>query len=250
MATLVLVHGAWHGGWCWRRLTPLLRGAGHEVYVPTLTGLGERAHLLSPAVGLDTHAQDVVGVLEYEALDRVVLVGHSYGGMVITAVAQQAAARLAHLVYLDAFVPRDGECLLDLLGEKGRDATLARARAEGQGWRLPPPRDESPFGTRDEADIRWLRSKLGAHPVKSLQQPVRLTDPGAVALPRTFIDCTETAWFPQPARRARSEPGWHYRALPTGHDAMITAPHELATVLQEITELQVPPCTPLDPRAT
>src|SRR5689334_15631432 len=116
MANYLLVHGAWHGGWCWRRVVPLLRAAGHEVFTPTLTGLGERVHLLTRDVGLDTHAQDVIGVLEYEDLRDVVLVGHSYGGMVITAVAERAAERLAHLVYLDAFVPRDGQSQMDLLG--------------------------------------------------------------------------------------------------------------------------------------
>src|SRR5437660_801825 len=109
MATFVLVHGAWHGGWCWRKLMPLLRSAGHAVWTPTLTGLGERAHLGNPDVGLSTHVQDVVNVLEYEDLSNVVLVGHSYGGMVITGVAHQMPGRLAHLVYLDAFVPKDGQ---------------------------------------------------------------------------------------------------------------------------------------------
>lgn len=133
MATYVLVSGACHGGWCWRRVVPRLRAAGHEVYAPTLTGLGERAHLLSPDVGLETHAQDVAGVLEYEGLRDVVLVGHSYGGMAITAAAELAAERLAHLVYLDAFVPRDGERLLDFLPPDARELTLSRARAEGDG---------------------------------------------------------------------------------------------------------------------
>src|SRR5919202_1722005 len=126
--TFVLVHGAWHGGWCCRRLIPLLRDAGHEVYAPTLTGLGERSHLLSPAIDLETHVRDVTGVLEYEELTGVVLVGHSYGGMVITGVAEDAAPRLAHLVYLDAFLPRDGECLMDLFSSRAREATLQRVR--------------------------------------------------------------------------------------------------------------------------
>src|SRR5438128_128006 len=104
MATFVLVHGAWHGGWCWKRVTPLLRAAGHEVYATTLTGLGERVHLASPNVGLALHVQDVVGVLEYEDLRDVILVGHSYGGIVISGVADRVPERLRHLVYLDALV--------------------------------------------------------------------------------------------------------------------------------------------------
>ena len=176
MATFVLVDGAWHGGWCWQRLTPLLRAAGHEVYTPTLTGLGERAHLLSPAIDLDTHAQDVLGMLECEQLWEVILVGHSYGGMVITAVAEQAAERLTHLVYLDAFVPQDGQCLLDFLPPQARAQTLARARAEGEGWRLPAQQEQQPFGVTDPADADWLRGKLSAHPVKTFEQPIQLTN--------------------------------------------------------------------------
>jgi pimeloyl-ACP methyl ester carboxylesterase len=122
MATYVLIHGGWHGGWCWARVAPILRAAGHDVYAPSLTGLGDRVHLLSPSVRLETHIEDVLGVLSYEDLRDVVLVGHSYGGMVITGVADRAADRVSHLVYLDAFVPRDGECLLDLLPEERADA--------------------------------------------------------------------------------------------------------------------------------
>ena len=233
MATFVLVHGAWHGGWCWRRLMPFLRDAGHEVYAPTLTGLGERSHLLSPAIDLETHARDVTGVLEYEELSGVVLVGHSYGGVVITAVAEAAAPRLAHLVYLDAFLPRDGECLLDLFPPDAREATLQRARDQGEGWYSPPQEEAQPFGVTDPADARWVRSKLSAHPVKTWLQPVRVGDPMAAALPRTYVNCTGTRWFTAHAERAWAEPGWRYREIPTGHDAMITAPRELASLLLE-----------------
>lgn len=230
----MLVHGAWHGGWCWRRLTPLLRAAGHDAYTPTLTGLGERAHLLTPDVGLETHAQDVVGVLEYEDLHDVILVGHSYGGMVITAVAERAAQRLAHLVYLDAFLPRDGECLLDFLPPPAREQTLARARAEGEGWYLPPQRDAHPYGITDPADIAWVRRKLTAQPLKTMQQPVRRVDPLAATLPRTYISCTATRYFTHSVERARSESGWRHRELATGHDAMITAPAALAGALLDL----------------
>lgn len=233
MATFVLVHGAWHGGWCWRRVTPLLRAAGHEVFAPTLTGLGERAHLLSPAVDLDTHASDVWGVLECEELHGVVLVGHSYGGMVITAVAERAAPRLARLVYLDAFLPRDGESLLDVLPPDARAQTLARAQAEGEGWSLPPQRDEHPFGVSDPPDVAWLRARLSAHPLATMAQPVRRADPAAGALPRTFVACIATGWFADSAARARAEGGWGHRELDAVHDAMVTAPQALANVLLE-----------------
>jgi pimeloyl-ACP methyl ester carboxylesterase len=236
VTTFVLVHGAWHGGWCWRRVAPLLRAAGRDVQTPTLTGLGERAHLLSRAVDLETHVQDVVNVLRYEELREVVLVGHSYGGMVIAGVAERAAERLARLIYLDAFVPLDGRCLLDFFPERAREETLARARSEGDGWRLPPRYEEQPFGVTDPADAAWVRSKLTAHPVATWTQPLRLASPTAAALPRTFVACTETSWFGQYADRARSEPGWGYRELPTGHDAMITTPRGLADLLREIAE--------------
>ena len=139
MATFVLVHGAWHGGWCWKRVTPLLRAAGHEVYAPTLTGLGERAHLLSRDVNLDTHIHDVVNLLDCEELTDVVLVGHSYAGIVIAGVATQRPGRVAHLVYLDAFVVRDGQSLEDLHTPEAVAGRQARVLAEGEGWRLPPP---------------------------------------------------------------------------------------------------------------
>src|SRR6185312_289139 len=141
----VLVHGAWHGGWCWKRVSPLLRALGHEVFTPTLTGLGERQHLMSPEVGLDTHIKDVLGVLEYEDLHDVILVGHSYAGMVIAGVAEKAAERIAHLVYLDAFVPADGKSLADYqppeilqLSRKapGRRAKVSSYRASFRRRRL------------------------------------------------------------------------------------------------------------------
>src|SRR5262245_30690572 len=129
MTSLVLVHGGWEAGWCWRKVVPLLRDAGHEVFAPTLTGLGERKHLASPEVGLDTHVQDIVGVLESEELDEVILVGHSYGGMVIAGVAERVPERLAQLVYLDAFVPEDGQSTLDLLPPEYQRDMTARVQA-------------------------------------------------------------------------------------------------------------------------
>src|SRR5262249_14497470 len=136
MITYVLVHGAWHGGWCWKKVTPLLRASGYAVFTPTLTGLGERSHLLSPEVSLHTHIQDVVAVVEYEDLREVMLVGHSYGGMVITGVAERVPARLSQLVYLDAFVPEHGQALLDLHSPDERARFQELARTQGEGWRI------------------------------------------------------------------------------------------------------------------
>ncbi len=161
MAIFVLVHGAWHGGWCWQRVARLLRAAGHDVYTPTLTGLGERAHLLSPAIGLDTHIKDILGVLFYEDLRDVVLVGHSYAGMVITGVAEQTAKRLRHLVYLDAFVPWEGQSLLDLMGETEALIVRERAARDGDGWCVPPLPLEA-FGVTKPADLAWAGARIGS----------------------------------------------------------------------------------------
>ena len=230
MTTYVLVHGAWHGGWCWKKVTPLLRAAGHEVYTPTLTGLGERAHLLTREVGLDTHVEDIVNVLTYEDLRDVVLVGHSYAGMVVAGIAERVAERLAHLVYLDAFVPWEGQSLLELTGPTEGPAVRERAEREGDGWGVPPLPLEA-FGVVDAGDLAWARPRLGLQPLKTFEQPMPQTDPAAAALPRTFIHCSAWAGFTAYADRARTEPGWRVRELATGHDAMITAPEDLAQLL-------------------
>jgi pimeloyl-ACP methyl ester carboxylesterase len=138
VTTFVVAHGAWSSAWAWKKMRPLLRGAGHELWTPTYTGLGERAHLASPAVDLDTHIADVIGVLDMEDLRDIVLIGHSYGGMVATGVMDRARDRIAQVVYLDAFVPRDGQCLLDLQAAEVRDRMRELARTSGEGWRLPP----------------------------------------------------------------------------------------------------------------
>lgn len=234
MATFVLVHGAWHSGWCWKRLTPLLRAAGHEVFTPTLAGLGERAHLLAPSVNLETHVQDVLGVLECEDLGQVWLVGHSYGGMVIAGVADRATRRLAHLVYLDAFVPRDGQSLYDLVPPERRALYDEWARTRGEGFRLPPPPLEY-FGVTEEADLRWAGPRVSPQPLATFTQPARLTG-AAAAVPRTYIACLRhTGPFRPFAQRAQSEPGWRYRELDAVHDIMITAPPDLAALLLDLT---------------
>ncbi len=232
MATYVLVHGVWHGGWCWKKVMPRLRSAGHEVYAPTLTGLGERVHLLSPAVGLETHIQDVLGVLHYEDLRQVVLVGHSYGGMVITGVADRAAERVAQLVFLDAFVPEDGQSVLALMPPDIATTVREVATARGDGWRVPPLPPEA-LGITDAGDRQWVGPKLGDQPRLSYEQPLRCTAAAGPAVPRTYIHCTGFAHTPYgpTAERIRTNPGWRYLELDTGHDAMITAPQQLADLL-------------------
>ena len=158
MATFVLVQGGWVGGWYWQKLIPFLEAAGHEVYAPTLTGLAERASELSPDVGLDTHIQDIVGLLEEKNLQGVILVGHSYGGMVITGVVDRVPERIAHLVYLDTFVPRDGESMVDI---SRIVIWILRKQTRPDGWRVDP---RGTFGVTTEPDLSWVRSKVTPHP--------------------------------------------------------------------------------------
>jgi len=238
MATIVLVHGAWHGGWCWKRVTPLLRAAGHEVYTPTLTGLGDRVHLLGPDITLSTHIDDVVNLLSYEDLTDVLLVGHSYGGMVITGAAEKVPERLAHLVYLDAFVPTDGRSLIDYYAPEVAERWKARACSEGRGYGIPPTPPEVLGVSRDD-DLAWVRPKLGQQPLRTFLDPVQLSNAAARDLPRTYIYCS-SPWvgrvgpFGQFANWIRTDHDWHYLEMATGHDAMVTAPRELATTLIEI----------------
>jgi pimeloyl-ACP methyl ester carboxylesterase len=233
-STFVLVHGAWHGGWCWDRVAPLLREAGHEVHAPTLTGLSERAHLLSPTVGLDTHVEDVVRHLDVLGLRDVVLVGHSYAGQVVTAVADRRPDVVARRVYLDAFVGEDGETAVSLQPETVAQHWAESAAGPGFGW-LVPVRKLEVLGVSDQADVEWLTPRLTPHPWKSYTDPLRLG--GAVErVPATFVECVD--WmrvFSGQADRARAK-GWPVHDLATGHEAMVTAPRELADLLREIAD--------------
>jgi pimeloyl-ACP methyl ester carboxylesterase len=228
MATFVLVHGAWHGGWCWVRVARLLRDAAHEVYTPTLTGLGERAHLARPEIDLEAHVQDVVAVLESEELRQVTLVGHSYGGMVITGVAARAAARLSHLVYLDAFVPEAGKAMLDYSARA--QVIQDSVRDSGDGWRVPPLAPVA-FGVTSQRDTEWLTRRLTPQPLRTFEQGLSAT--GGERLRRTYVYCTKpaTGSFDRFAERLRDDRKWSFHELKTGHDAMVTAPGEVAKLL-------------------
>ncbi|MFF7097328.1 alpha/beta hydrolase [Streptomyces rubradiris] len=237
MPTFLLVHGAWHSGRCWERVVPLLESAGHRVLAPSLTGYGDTAHLGGPGVGLDTHVEDVVGLIRAEDLSEVVLVGHSYAGLVVSSAANEVPERIAHLVYLDAMVPEHGESAVDVMPVTQRLIDLA-VRSES-GWRVPPPAELPPplglFGVTDTADIAWLRTLLSDQPVDCLRQPVRLDNPAARAIPRTHIHCVGAqpegiTRRPVPPVQPNGSPARVWQ-LPTGHDCMITMPAELSELL-------------------
>ncbi|MFJ6393402.1 alpha/beta fold hydrolase [Streptomyces sp. NPDC091972] len=236
--TYVLVHGAWHSGRVWDRVVPLLTRAGHRVFAPSLTGHGEKQHLLTPDVDLDTHVGDIVALLGEWDLTNVVLVGHSYAGMVISGVASKVPDRIAHLVYVDAMVPTDGESALDVIPEKTQRLIDAAAASDAP-WRIPPvPEMPAPmglFGVTEPADTAWLRTMLSDESVRCFLQPVRLDNPAMEAISRTHIHCVGIA--PEDVTRRpvpAVQPGgatsqvWE---LQSGHDCMVTVPDALTDLL-------------------
>lgn len=230
MAIVVLAHGAWSAAWAWKKVRPLMAAAGHEFFAPTYTGLGERAHLARPDNDLETHIQDVVGLLECEDLRHVVLLGHSYGGMVATGVADRAPERVAQIVYLDAFVPQHGQSLFDLVPNEQRQRQLDGVKA-GDGWRVAPnpvPPDTS------EQDVAWVTKFRMPQSVRCFDQPIRLR--AKAQLPRTYIQCMRYADrgpFGQFAARASAE-GWPLHELDSSHSPNVTAPGALMALLQRI----------------
>ena len=227
MATFLVAHGAWSAGWAWKKMRPLMRAAGHELWTPTYTGLGERAHLARPEVDLDMHIQDVVAVLENEELNDVYLIGHSYGGMVATGVADRARLRIKHLIYLDAFAPKDGQAVFDLQQAEA----LARMRggaANGDGWRIPTgpmPPDTAP------EDVAWASPRRKPQPIKTFDTKLKLAaEPSA---PRTYIYAKRARpddGFRQFLERAKRE-GWRTYEIDASHNPHITAPEMLMTIL-------------------
>jgi pimeloyl-ACP methyl ester carboxylesterase len=236
MATFVLVPGAWLGGWCWQRVTPLLRTHGHHVLTPTLTGLGERSHLAHPEIDLETHVTDVVNTILWEELHDVLLVGHSYSGLVVGSAADRVPERIAHVIYLDANLPTDGQSFLGAWSPAGRAIVEAEARAGGEGWRWPFPDDlEAPGADLTEDDLRWMRAKAVAHPLGTLTQPVRLAHPIAPPFPRTYIWCNE-GLDDVPAHLApiRAAADWQFRTLSARHWPMFSQAQALSALLNEI----------------
>jgi pimeloyl-ACP methyl ester carboxylesterase len=233
MATFLLLHGAWHGGWCYRRLEGLLRAKGHPVFAPTLTGLGERSHLFRGDLNLDDHVTDVLQVIHYEDLNDIVLVGHSYGGMVISVVADQVPEKIGALVYLDAFVPEDGKCQMDYMPAELNEMFRASA-AEQAGGVTPLPAEALQV---NEADVAWVNRLCVNHPIATFEQ--RAVFGGGIdelSAPKVYISASKFADGPfgQFYARFSGDPGWKTYSVASGHDVMVDAPDRLAEILDGV----------------
>jgi pimeloyl-ACP methyl ester carboxylesterase len=233
MSSFVLVHGAWHGGWCWKHVRRLLQAEGHEVFTPTLTGVADRSHLLSRAVNLETHIDDVVNLIRWEELSGVVLCGHSYGGCVISGVAERIPDRIGALVYLDAFVLEDGENLLQNVHESQREQLLQGVKAVGEGWKAPPIPAEV-FNVNPK-DLEWVNRQCTMQPLACFEQRLRLDRDIQQIKNVTFI--LATGWDDSPFlpsfERAKAK-GWRTLSMACGHDAMLDSPEELVKALGEV----------------
>jgi pimeloyl-ACP methyl ester carboxylesterase len=230
----VLLHGAFHGAWCWREVAIILRGHGHRVTTPTQTGLGERRHLLTPAVTIDTFISDVVEHIRYNEISEAVLVGHSFGGISITGAADRIPTRIRQLIYLDSRIVQNGECAFDSsLPELVAERRAQAARHEN--LLLPPPSAES-FGVPTGPLAERVERLLTPHPFATFHNRLRLQHSLGNGLPCSYIACTQPEYPSLKSCRdwARAQPGWAYRELATGHDAMITAPAETAALLEEL----------------
>ena len=234
MTTFVLVHGAWAGAHGFRKVRPLLREAGHDVTTPCLTGLGERVHLSGPQVGLTTHIEDVVNHVLYEDLDDIVLLGFSYGGMVVTGALAHISDRVRHLVYLDAFVPNDGDSVRTMLG-----APAGSAIELGTPWSVVAASREYD----DPDDAVWSEARRVPHPTRCFAEPVRLAQPlENFPFTRTYIKATAdapdapgNAVFWSIAERAKTSPEWRYHEIATNHMIANNRPAELAAILLDLT---------------
>lgn len=241
MTTIVLVHGGGHGGWCWAPVRRLLQAAGHEVFAPTLSGLGDRAHLLSPELGLETHINDICGLLAFEDLGDVILVGHSYGGMVITGAADRAHERIGHLVYLDAAIPRDGEALLDI--SPGLLSLTGTTRfVNGCELGLWPDESASAIYGLDDCPLKeWAVQRLTPHPWKTVTDRLHLRNADRLAqIPRTIINCAATLTKRPQSLRHRWQEGARVVEIEADHDLMLTEPAKVCEMLVEIADSHCP----------
>jgi pimeloyl-ACP methyl ester carboxylesterase len=230
VSTYVLVHGAWRGGWIWKRVRRVLQARGHEVFTPTITGVADRSHLSSPSVSLETHITDVEKLIRWEELSEVVLCGHSYGGCVVSGVADRVPDRIGALVYLDEFVLENGQCLNDTIPPEVRSERLAQAKEVGEGWKLPPISAEE-FNVNPN-DRDWVNRQSTMQSLACFEQPVRLT--GALNRIKNITYIMASGWspspFPQFYEKAKAK-GWKSITIECGHDVMLGRPEELAKQL-------------------
>lgn len=236
MTSFVLVHGAWHGSWCWKRVRRSLQAKGHDVFTPTLTGVAERSHLLSRNVDLETHILDVVNLIRWEELSDIVLCGHSYGGCVISGVAERVPDRIRSLVYLDAFVLEDGENLLQYVPEGQRNQLLEATGSVGEGWKVPPiPAEVFNVNTND---CEWVNRQCTMQPIETFQQHIKLGSAIENIKNVTFILATgfvEGSPFPPFYEKAKAK-SWKTLTIGCGHDVMLDRPEELTRLLLDAAE--------------
>jgi len=229
--TFVLVHGAWHGGWCWRRVADRLRRDGHAVFTPTLTGLGERSHLLRPGIDLATHVADIVNVMRWERLSDVVLCGHSYGGFVISGVAEEMHSLTRSIVFLDAFVPENGNTIQKLLSAVPAVQDAIRAALQ-RGDLGVPPRPSEAWGV-NEADRQWVDDFCGPQPIGTLTSPIVLSGARENIARKTYIRAKDYASpsFRRAFAKVQADPSWRWYEVPCGHDVMVDMPERLTELL-------------------
>ena len=230
MATFVLVHGAWHGSWCWARVRQGLLEQGHRVFTPTLTGVAEQSHALSPDIDLQRHVDDVTNLIRWEELDSVILCGHSYGGCVISGVADVVPERIVALIYLDAFLLEDGECLHDLLPAEQRELQVSLANEHGEGWRVPPIPAE--IFNVNAVDCDWVDRQCTPQPLATFQQPLRLRGGPSQVARNHFIYASDWEGTPFTACYDRAKArGWTTSEIACGHDVMLDRPEALTAEL-------------------
>jgi len=230
--TFVLVHGTWHGGWCWRRVADGLESKGHKVYAPTLTGVGDRSHLLSKDVNLTTHVTDIVNLVKWEDLKDIVLVGHSSAGFIITQAAEQIGPQVASIVFLDAFVPQPGDNLISL-ANPGPRKFLEEAVARGDSVAKPVPAAAFKVNEKDQA---WVDSKCTAHPLAAVTEKITAAGARDKIARKTYI---RAAGFPSPVfdetlAKMKTAPGWKTYEVASGHDVMVDMPDRLTEILIEV----------------
>jgi len=231
MSKFVLVHGSFHGGWVWKDVAATLRNAGHTVHTPTLTGIGDRSHLISPNIGISVNVTDIVNYLEYNDLQDVILVGHSYGGLVISGVAEACADRLKRLVYFDGFIPEDGQSAWDI-APAAQERWENRASQTSPAWLVPPPDPTVKYGEHTDR-VEWHREQLTPMAMWTHEERLQLPDNKAATLPRSYIECTQYEIFQHMAEKARTE-GFDFYSLDTHHNPIVYQPELVSDTLLSI----------------